>query len=217
MESSQNCSKPPFRNRGTYLEIYKLQIDAITKISDRRVNVSRYYIFAISALILALSVVSSSDFLEVFRSPIIGTAESAESSKDTSEKTQSILLVTGIVGLLGSVLTFSWVLNMRGYLISSTKRYKKVADLESRLPYQFTKSIWQPTSNGKNKQYLNFAFHELITPFVFFFVFTMLSVYAFCEFFVVDSRRQLGIFLIACGVVVILWFVMYIRSRANVE
>ena len=217
MPNSTSCSESSNHDTGTYLEIYKLQIDTITKISDRRVNVSRYYIFAISALILALSVVSSSDFLEVFRSPIIGTAESAESSKDTSEKTQSILLAMGIVGLLGSVLTFSWVLNMRGYLISNTKRYKKIADLECYLPYQFTKSMWQLTTNGKNKQYLNFAFHELLTPFVFFSVFTMLSVYGFCEFSAVDSGKQFGISLTVCGVVVILWFVMYVRSRANVK
>ena len=149
MQNSQNCSESSNGDRGTYLEIYKLQIDTITKISDRRVNVSRYYIFAISALILALSVISSSDFLENLKPTSIESPESAEKSKDASENTEIITFAMGITGLLGSALTFSWILNMLGYLISNTKRYQKIADLETRLPYQFTKPMWHSTGCSK--------------------------------------------------------------------
>ena len=40
-------------NAETYLEIYKLQMNTITETSNRRINVNRYYILALSVLVLA--------------------------------------------------------------------------------------------------------------------------------------------------------------------
>lgn len=216
MQNSQKCSESSNSNRGAYLEIYKLQIDTITKISDRRVNVSRYYIFAISALILALSVVSSSDFLDILKPTSIESAESVEKSKDASEVTESINFAMGITGLLGFVLTLSWILNMLGYLTSSTKRYKKIKDLESRLPYQFTESMWESTLNGATKKYFDFASHELLTPFLFCIAFTMLSLYGFCQFFPVDSKNEPYIFWGGLLSVFVLLCVIRFRRQRNV-
>lgn len=232
LQNSQNCSQSSNGDRGIYLEIYKLQIDTITKISDRRVNVSRYYIFAISALILALSVVSSSEFLEIIKTTSPKSFESSEKSEDSknesedskneSEDSKSITFAMGVMGGLGSILTFSWILNMLGYLISNTKRYERIKNLETLLPYQFTKSIWKSTpkrnaSKGNTKKYFDFAAHELLTPFVFCLGFTMLSLYGFCEFFFTGSEKLPYILFAGFVGLLVLFCIIFSKERKNVQ
>ena len=217
VKNCQHCSNCCNSDTETYLEIYKLQIDTITKISDRRVNVNRYYIFAISALILALSVVSSSEFLEIITPKSSESSEGSEESKNKSEDSKGLTFFMGVSGGLGSILTLSWILNMLGYLISNTKRYEKIKNLECHLPYRFTESMWQSTSNGNTKKYFNFAAHELLTPFVFCIGFTMLSLYGFCKFFLVASKYQSYILLIGVLGIFILFSIMYVRGKTNVE
>lgn len=51
-------------DRNQYMEIYKIHAETINNASDRRINVSRYYILALSVLILALSaILRGGDFL----------------------------------------------------------------------------------------------------------------------------------------------------------
>ena len=55
-------------NNGTkssqHLEIYKLHFDKMNEMSNRRVSVNRYYILALSVIVLALSaLLRSGDFI----------------------------------------------------------------------------------------------------------------------------------------------------------
>ena len=207
MQNSNNCSESCDCNAETYLEIYKLQTDTITKTSDRRVNVSRYYIFAISALVLALSVVSSSEFLEIIN-PI-------DFEKSNSEGSKSIAFSLGVTGGLGSILTFSWLLNMFGYLSSNSKRYEKIKDLECYLPYQFTKSMGLDFG-GSDKKYFYFARHELLAPLVFCVGFTIFALFGFGILFSLKIKELS--FLISFGVFVVIavYYKMYLKEKANV-
>ena len=85
-----------------------------------------------------------------------------------------------IVGVLGSLLTVSWIKNMLGYLHSTSSRYETIKELESFLPYQFTKSVWKLMPGGNHKKYLDFASQELLTPAVFCLGFVFLAVFGLC-------------------------------------
>ena len=174
-ENVKNCN----RDMETHLEIYKLQVNTITETSNRRINVSRYYILALSVLVLALSVVvrGGSVLLEIL-----------VDAKNFKINPQHIGISVIITGILGSLLTFSWIKNMVGYLHSNSNRYEIIKELECFLPYQFTKSMWKLIPNGSYKKYLNLAGHELLAPSVFCNGFLLLTAFGVCIGFSLDVK-----------------------------
>ncbi len=203
VKNGKHCSKCCNSDTETYLEIYKLQMNTITETSNRRINVSRYYILALSVLVLALSVVvrGGSTLVEIFK---IG---------DFNLNSRHVGLSVIITGVLGSLLTLSWIMNMVGYLRSNSNRYETIKKLERFLPYQFTKSMWKRMPGGNYKKYLNFASHELYTPSVFCLGFVLLTVFGVCLSFSLDIEYMYIFFVVSVVTASILFLRFHLEGR----
>lgn len=203
VKDSKHCPKYCNSDTETYLEIYKLQMNTITETSNRRINVNRYYILALSVLVLALSVALKSG------SELIGIVN--PSNLDLNSK--SIALSVAVTGVLGSILTWSWLLNMVGYLRSNNKRYEVIKHLECSLPYQFIQSVWKLLPVEVNKKYFDFALHELFTPFVFCSGFMMLAVFGFYRCFSEDSKHLPCFFIAGIVILSVLFYKVSSKER----
>lgn len=201
---SQNCSESCDCNAETYLEIYKLQMNTITETSNRRINVNRYYILALSVLVLALSVIvrGGSTLADIFNVEI-------KEALDSTFIGLSVL-ITGVLGLL---LTLSWIKNIVGYLHSNSNRYEIIKNLECLLPYQFIQSMWKLNPNGKRKKYLNFAVHEVLTPTVFCLGFLFSIVFGVCVSLSLDVKYMYWFFALIAVTVSTLLSIFYLRRR----
>ena len=203
VKNCQHCSNCCNNDTETYLEIYKLQMDVITNTSNRRINVNRYYILALSVLVLALSVALKSG------SELIGIVN--PSNLDLNSK--SIAFAVAATGVLGSILTWSWLLNMVGYLHSNNKRYEVIKVLECSLPYQFIQSVWKLMPVEVNKKYFDFAFHELLAPFVFCLGFMMLAIFGFYVYFFGDSKHLSFLFIAGAVILIVLFYKVSSKGR----
>lgn len=158
-----------------YLEIYKLHFNNMNEMSNRRVNVNRYYILALSVIILALStLIRSGDFLSVI---FTGSNGNSNLSGDL------VALSMCIIGLLGAMLSESWIRNILGYLITSSHRYEVIKQLECNLDYNFIKKAYNRIDPKveDTKSYFSLANHELHAPLIFQFGFTLLTVFGLLE------------------------------------
>lgn len=204
MPNSTNCSESSNCDTETYLEIYKLQMDVITNTSNRRINVNRYYILALSVLVLALSVIvrGGSTLAEIFNIQIKEILDSTFIGLS--------VLITGVLGLL---LTLSWIKNIVGYLHSNSNRYEIIKDLECCLPYQFTQSTWKLNPNGENKKYLHFAVHEVLTPTVFCLGFLFSIIFGVCVSLSLDVEYMYCFFVLIAVTASTLLSIFYLRGR----
>ena len=153
------------------LEIYKLHVTKITETSHRRVNISRYYILSLSVLILALSALTKGgNILANDNSPI-------------DPETFNWLIVS--FGTIGTFLTWSWILNILGYLRSNSHRYKIAKRLEADLDFDFIEKLDRSQAGESRKEsitYFDLAFHELFAPFTFCFAFILLTTFGLWQF-----------------------------------
>ncbi len=204
VKNCQHCSNCCNSDTETYLEIYKLQMNVITNTSDRRINVNRYYILALSVFVLALSVIvrGGGTLAEIFNVQIKEVLNSTFIGRS--------VLITGVLGLL---LTLSWIKNIIGYLHSNSNRYEIIKKLERLLPYQFTRSMWKLNSNGKHKKYLNFAAHEVLTPTVFCLGFLLSIVFGVCVSLSLGVGYMYSFFVLITVIASTLLSIFYLRRR----
>ena len=184
-----------------YMEIYKLQIETITEASNRRTNVNRYYILALSVLALALSaVMRGSDVLFNF-------ANSANSTKVFDR--DSIGIVMMVIGMLGAMLSYSWIRDISRYLYANSNRYEAIKKLECKMSHSFINDMWdsmkerehhikQNSDNGKDITYFQLSFHVVYAPLIFSLGFIMLMMFG--AWHVSDQK----VFLIVSSVVFLL-------------
>ena len=164
-----------------YLEIHKLHFDKMNEMSNRRVNVNRYYILALSVIILALTtLLRSGDFLSTI---FIGSSGNGDLSIDL------IALSMCIIGILGGMLSNSWTKNVLGYLETSSHRYEVIKQMECELEYCFINKAYDRISDGdKDIEYFSLAFHELYAPLIFEFGFTVLLFFGIFQLITFESR-----------------------------
>lgn len=172
-------------DRNQYMEIYKIHAGTINNASDRRINVSRYYILALSVLILALSaILRGGDFL--------GLSDGSDHENGIDKQLIGVIML--VIGALGIFLSISWFANMRGYLHSNSNRYMIIKNLEYKLPYQFIQSVWgkvykeplyRKYDDGNNTYipYFKLSFHELFAPCIFFIGFLLLATFGIYQMF----------------------------------
>ena len=182
-----------------YMEIYKLQVQTITETSNRRTNVNRYYILALSVLALALSaVMRGSDVL-------FNSADSANSTKVFDR--DSIGIVIMVIGMLGGMLSYSWIRNISRYLYANSNRYEAIKKLECKMSHSFINDMWdfikkrehhikQNPNNGEDITYFQLSLHDVYAPFIFSLGFIMLMIFGawhvsaetlFLQFFLIAS------------------------------
>ena len=159
MSDSQNGIPSLKRyERQIYLDIYRLQVEMLNKSSDRRVNVNRYYMYAMYFLVLALSAFAV-NLGGIFNSG--GIASSASKVNPIF-----ISLVLCGISLLGSAITESWIRNTSGYLMSNSSRENILRTLECCLPDQ-ADFYNQRNIINDGRDYIQLAYHELYAPMIF--------------------------------------------------
>ncbi|MDD3285544.1 MAG: hypothetical protein PHG95_02840 [Patescibacteria group bacterium] len=126
------------------LEQYKLYVEGIEKISDRRHNANNYFITVNTAIITLIGLSFNVDFL-----------------KDNSW----IRIVIALLGIIISVIF--WYL-IRAYKQLNTGKFTVIHKIEERMPLSLYSYEWDVLGNGKdNEKYYPFSHIELIIPRVF--------------------------------------------------
>ena len=152
MDAEQGQTKT---NQDQLLEIYKLHAQLASSISSRRITINRFYILVMSGLALM--------FPAFFKLPI-----------EVQRVVSSEYLIIGLP-LLGITLSLAWFLLVNSNLRLSTIKYEALKNLEDKLEYQFFKDERRLLDKyGKNKTYGETSYFEMVMPFLFFIIFTML-------------------------------------------
>ena len=138
------------------LEIYKLHAELADRVSQRREGANRLYVSLHVGLVLFTAA--------LIRFGIGGFPEQ---------------LVLGTVGVLGALLSVSWLVVIRSYRQLNTEKFRVLHDLEKQLQYQFFTQEWDPYATGeKSNRYWKLTHVELALSIVFFTLFTVLVGYA---------------------------------------
>lgn len=129
----------------TYVELYKLHADLTDRVSQRREGANRLHVSIAVGLV-------------VFLGTLIRFSD--DQTLDT--------VVTLMVGICGLVVSASWYIVLRSYRQLNTEKFRGLHDLETRLPYQFFTTEWDPESVGaKSNRYWRLSVVETIMPMVF--------------------------------------------------
>lgn len=164
MSENQNGIPLKRYERQMCIDIYKLQVGMLNESSNRRVNVNRYYMYAMSFLVFALSAFVAN------KSGIFNLGVNTSSTDGIS----SIFISFALFGIsiLGAAITESWIQNASGYLIANSKREEIIRGLEVKvdLPIKFYK---QMLNINNEKDYIELAYHELYAPIIFRFGFLL--------------------------------------------
>ena len=138
-----------------YFEQYKLYIESIEKISDRRNSANKYFI-TINSSVFALSGL----FMQY-----------------TQTNQQFLLIGLCVLGLIVNTI-FYFLIN--SYKQLNTGKFIIVHRMEKKLPIKLYTDEWKALGNGKNfKKYFPFSHIEKFVSIVFF------ACYAFALFFLI--------------------------------
>ncbi|MCK4797618.1 MAG: hypothetical protein KAT05_09565 [Spirochaetes bacterium] len=141
-----------------YIEQYKIYLESIEKISDRRQSANKFFITINTVLISIIGLSFQNNFL-----------------KDIL----SFKLFITFVGVLFCVMF--WFL-IRSYKQLNDGKFKVLHKIESKLPLAIYKYEWELLEKGENKQvYYPFSRIELLVPWLFGFIYFMLWVIFICK------------------------------------
>lgn len=195
-----------------YLEIYKIHSDIITQTSNRRVNVNRYYVLALSVIVLALSaILRGGDILSDF---FTGNNASDNSNIDI----HIIGYIVCITSILGMFLSASWIINVYGYLRTNSNRYNIINVIENKLSHKLPDV--SKNSNGSivsyPRDYFNLAFHESYAPIIFTIGFTFLAMAGSILF--IDGKWVLFIPIIPIVFGILMYlFLYYLKKKEQIK
>ena len=137
------------------IEIYKVHTELVNNITNRRVTINRFYTLLMSAVTLL--------FPAFFKLP-------TEIQEFIS--TEHLIMA---VGLLGMILSFSWLASIDSNLRQGMIKYEVLKGLEDKLDYQFFKEEWGFLEKYRiGRTYWEASYIEVLIPFVFFAVFWVL-------------------------------------------
>ena len=138
------------------LEIYKLHAELADRVSQRREGANRLFVSLHVGLVLFLAALVR-----------FGVGDVPDH------------LVLGTVGILGALLSASWLVVIRSYRQLNTEKFRVLHELEKQLPYQFFTREWDPYAKGeKSNRYWKLTHVESALPIVFFGLFIVLFGYA---------------------------------------
>ena len=140
--------------RSELLEIYRLHAELADRVSQRREGANRLYVSLLLALVLFLAALLRFGAGDVPGDVIVGT-----------------------VGIIGVVLSISWLLVIRSYRQLNTGKLKALEELETRLEYPFFKCEWQLLGKGKDRgMYWRLTQAEAVLPWTFLVLFSTVLV-----------------------------------------
>jgi hypothetical protein len=141
-----------------YIEQYKIYLESIEKISDRRQSANKFFITINTVLISIIGLSFQNNFL-----------------KDIL----SFKLFITFVGVLFCVMF--WFL-IRSYKQLNDGKFKVLHKIESKLPLAIYEYEWELLEKGGNKEvYYPFSRIELLVPWLFGFIYFMLWVIFICK------------------------------------
>jgi len=120
------------------LEIYKLHVEMIDRLSSRRSSMNQYYIGILSALIGLISM------LNWIKISYWGG------------------ITNILIGSIGVIICFIWKINIQSYKQLSSAKFRVLDKIESKLEFQFYKDEWGLLKNSK--KYKTFTSIEKIIP-----------------------------------------------------
>jgi len=139
------------------LEEYKLYVEMVDRISERRMQTNKFYISLLSGLLALLSILVS-----------------------VGKFNQSLIFI--IVSLLGMALCILWHINIRSYRQLNSGKFKVIHEMEQHLPFPCYGREWELLGEGKEKsKYLQLTRVEkyipliLAIPYIFLFLYTLAS------------------------------------------
>ena len=141
------------------LEIYKLHAELADRVSQRREGANRLYVSLQVGLVVFLAALLRFGF------------------GDLSER-----LVLCTIGILGALLSISWIFVIRSYGQLNDEKFRVLRNLEEKLPFQFFTPEWDPLSEGKkSNRYLKLTYVEVSLPVIYLLLFLGVVVYSFCR------------------------------------
>jgi hypothetical protein len=135
-----------------YIEQYKIYLESIEKISDRRQSANKFFLTINTVLISIIGLSFQNDFLkDVFFFKLFIT----------------------FAGILFCIMF--WFL-IRSYKQLNTGKFKVLHEIESKLPLAIYEYEWEVLEEGKNKKvYYPFSHIELLIPWLFGIIYFVLS------------------------------------------
>lgn len=140
----------------TYVELYKLHSELADRVSQRREGANRLHVSIAVGLVVFLGTL-----IRFGGDQALGA------------------IVFVAVGLCGMIVCASWYVVLRSYRQLNAEKFRVLRDLETRLPYEFFTTEWDPESVGsKSNRYMRLSVVETIMPLVFGALFLAMTVYA---------------------------------------
>lgn len=141
-----------------FFEQYKIFIDSIEKTSDRRQQANNYFLAINTALI---SLIGFSLQVKIFG---------------------DFLWPKALIAFLGIIISVIFWYLIRSYKQLNTGKFVVVHEIEELLPLRLYKHEWEILGKGKDKsRYYPFSHIELLIPWVFGLIYTILLIYFLCN------------------------------------
>jgi hypothetical protein len=144
---NQNYSELSEREAELLFEQYKLYVEMMDKVSDRRHNANSFFLSANTALVTALA-----GFSSLFQK--------------SSSQSSSVGLVV-VVAFAGVTFCFTWWRLISSYGQLNTGKFKIIHLLESRLPARLYAAEWVALGQGNGSVYKPFTKVEIYIPIIF--------------------------------------------------
>ena len=136
-------------------EQYKLYVDLVDRVSERRHKTNSYFLSLNVFLISLLGVLSATGLVDLQ------------------------LGWTFFVAAAGITLSYSWYRLVRSYKDLNTGKFALIHKIEEQLPLQLFKDEWEELGRGKDsKKYLPFTKIEMVVPWVFALLYGVLFLWA---------------------------------------
>lgn len=135
-------------------EQYKLYIESVEKISEKRQHANNYFITINTALI---SVIGLSFQIKFF---------------------ENVVWIKVLLALLGIIICLVFGYLLRSYKQLNTAKFVVIHEIEETLPLSLYKYEWEILGKGKDyKKYYPFSHIELLIPWIFGCLYTILGIY----------------------------------------
>jgi len=139
------------------LEQYKIYLSAIEKISDRRQKTNEFFLALNTSLVTLLGFLLSKQGTTPIFSGILYAA------------------------LAGIILCYLWYRIVRSYKGLNTGKLLVIHAIESRLPLALYDTEWELLGRGQNRKiYWPFTHIELLVPWVYIFLFSLVVISSIC-------------------------------------
>ncbi len=126
------------------LEIYKIYIEMMDRITARRIETNKFYVSIITALLVIVPIMISQDFLIHIKR-----------------------ILFFLYGLIGLSLCFIWFVNIRSYKDLNRLKFHVIHEIEEYLDFSCYKREWEILNKGIGFKYQRISRIELYIPLLF--------------------------------------------------